>query len=123
MRVVLLLLPAALGALVLAAHFLRRGDAAPMLLCLGIVALLFVRRPWSARAIQAAMLLGAVEWLRTLAAFVTERRAAGEPWTRLALILGAVALLSLGAALAFESATLRRRFGRGAAGARAPGAP
>jgi len=113
MRGFLLLLPAALSALVLGAHFLRRGQLLPVALCLGLMALLFVRRPWAARAVQAALLLGAFEWLRTLAGFVAERRATGAPWLRMAVILGIVAALSaLGAAL-FQSGTLRRRFGMG----------
>jgi hypothetical protein len=113
MRGFLLLLPAALSALVLGAHFLRRGQLVPVALCLGLLALLLVRRPWAARAVQAALLLGAFEWLRTLAGFVAERRAAGEPWLRMAVILGLVAALcALGAAL-FRSGTLRRRFGMG----------
>jgi hypothetical protein len=105
-----LLLPAGLSALVLGAHFLRRGDLALVAASLALFVLLFVRRWWAARLAQLALLAGACEWLRTLALLLPVRRAAGEPWARLAAILGAVALVAvLGAAL-FETRWLRGRY-------------
>jgi hypothetical protein len=121
MRAFLLLLPAALSALVLGAHFLRRGGMAAVLGCLLLVALLAVRRPWAARVVQVALLLGALEWVRTAAGFVAVRRAAGEPWERMAIILGAVAALSLAGAASFETPALRRHFGRPGPGTGPPG--
>jgi len=117
MRAFLLLLPASLSALVLGAHFLRRGDLGLVVACLVLLGLLFVRRLWAARLVQLALIAGAFEWLRTLAALLPARRAAGEPWLRLAAILGGVALLAvLGAAL-FETRRLRERY----RGSRPPG--
>uniref|UniRef100_A0A832I1I5 Uncharacterized protein n=1 Tax=Eiseniibacteriota bacterium TaxID=2212470 RepID=A0A832I1I5_UNCEI len=118
MRAVLLLLPAALSALILGAHFLRRGHLPATAACLALLALLPLRRPWAARVAQAALALGAIEWLATLAGLVSARRAAGEPWARMAVILGAVATLALAGALLFETRALRRRFGRAADGPR-----
>ena len=46
MRAFQLLLPAGLSALVLGAHFLRRGDWLLVAASLALLALLFVRRPW-----------------------------------------------------------------------------
>lgn len=108
----LLLLPGALSLLVLGAHFLRRAALVPMMLCVVLLALMWVRRSWAARTLQAALLLGAVEWGRTLSTLLPERQAAGEPWERMAAILGAVGLIALLSALAFEHPALRRRFGR-----------
>ena len=85
------LLPAVLALLVLGAHFLRAGYLALAALALAVVALLFVRRPWAARAVQGALVLGALEWLRTLALLALERRASGAPYLRMTLILVAVA--------------------------------
>lgn len=114
MRAFLLLLPAGLSALVLGAHYLRRGDLGLVVISLTLLGLLFVRRLWAARLVQLALLAGAFEWLRTLARLLPARRAAGEPWVRLAAILGAVALVAvLGAAL-FETRRLRERY-RGSA--------
>ena len=43
---------------------------------------------------QALLVLGALEWLRALYGLAAMRMAFGEPWTRLAFILGAVALFT-----------------------------
>ena len=110
MRAFLLLLPAGLSALVLGAHFLRRGDWLLVAASLALLALLFVRRPWAARLVQLALLAGALEWLRTLAALLPARRVAGEPWVRLVAILGGVALLALLGAALFETRGLRERY-------------
>ena len=40
------------------------------------------------------LLLGAFEWLRTLAGILEMRRVLGQPWQRMAVILGAVALVT-----------------------------
>jgi len=107
----LLLVPAALAALLLAAHFYRAGALWGVALAVALVALLPVRRPWAARTVQAGLVLGALEWVRTLATFAAVRVSTGQPYVRMALILGAVALVTALAALAFESRTLRARYG------------
>jgi hypothetical protein len=119
-RAILLLLPAVLSALVLGAHFLRRGDVPLVLACLVVCALLFVRRGWAARLVQLALLAGTLEWLRTLVALLATRRAAGEPWVRLVAILGLTAAVSLAGVLLLETRALRARFRRGAARPAAP---
>ncbi len=110
----LTLTPAVLSALVLAAHFLRRGQIVLCALCLAAAALAFVRRPWAPRTLQVFLLLGVLEWARTLAALLQERRALGEPVGRLVIIMGPViAVALLGAALAGTRRVLERA--RGAA--------
>jgi hypothetical protein len=104
------LFPAALALLVLGAHFLRAGHLALVAAALALVALLFVRRPWAARAVQGALVLGAVEWLRTLALLAEERRAAGAPYLRMTLILAGIALATALSLLAFRSRAVRERF-------------
>jgi hypothetical protein len=106
------LLPAGLSALVLAAHFLRAGNSALLLASLSLIALMFVRRAWAARAIQVGLLLGTLEWLRTLLFLVAVRKQAGEPFVRLAVILGAVAAVTGASALVLQTRTLRQHFGR-----------
>lgn len=92
--------PVALSALVLAAHFYRARTLPLVAVSLALPLLLLVRERWSARAVQAGLLLGAVEWVRTLAYFAGQRMEAGRPWARLAVILGVVALLTALSALA-----------------------
>lgn len=108
--IVLPLLPVFLSALVLAAHFLRAGSLVPMALALATPFLLLVPRPWAARTVQAGLLVGAVIWLRALTGFVHYRQAMGQPWTRLAVILGAVALFTAASALVFGIPVVRRRY-------------
>ena len=93
-------LPVLLSALLIAAHFLRAGDWALVLLALLAPALLWVRRPWAPRAVQVLLLLASLEWVRTLVDNVGQRQAAGTPWLRMALILGTVALATALSALA-----------------------
>ncbi len=108
----LYLAPTALSALILAAHFLRRGQWVATGACLGLVALLFVPREWARRGLQLALLVAAAEWTRTMVELATARRAAGEPWVRMAVILGAVVALALVAIATLDSPRLRRRFAR-----------
>ena len=107
-----LLVPVILSLLVLGAHFLRCGMLCVVLLAVGLVGCLAVRRPWVPRLVQAALLLGAIEWVRTLALFAGQRMRNGEPYVRLAIILGAVALVTALSALLFETARLKRRYRR-----------
>jgi hypothetical protein len=109
MLFVRLLVPA-LALLLLAAHFFRAGWLLPAALSVLLIGLLAVPRPWAARTLQVAMALGALEWLRTLAAFAAARMSLGQPYLRLALILGAVAAFTLAAAWIFRHRSVRARF-------------
>jgi len=95
----------------LAAHFYRADWMLPAAATAALTLLLAVPRPWAARTLQLALVLGAIEWLRTLAAFAAMRMAVGQPYLRLVLILGAVAAFTLLAAWVFQHRALRRRFG------------
>jgi hypothetical protein len=99
-----------LSALLIAAHFSRAGNTGMVAISLALPALLLVRRPWAARGVQAGLVLAAIEWFWTLANLARQRIASGEPWLRLALILGTVALLTAASALVFRSEKLRRRY-------------
>jgi hypothetical protein len=110
----LALLPVGLSLLVLAAHFYRAGNVVFFVGALVLLTLTAVPKRWAARMLQAALLLGAAEWIRTASAFVSQRQADGRPWIRLALILGGVALVSALSALLFRTRALRARYGLGA---------
>jgi len=105
------LLPVALVLLVLGAHFYRAALWVPLGLTAALLPLLFVRAPWAARVLQVALVAGAVEWLRTAAVFIAVRQSMGQPYTRLAVILGAVALATALCALIFQWRPVRERFG------------
>jgi len=104
------LLPVIVSFLLMAAHFYRAGQLILAGLCIAIPALLFLRESWVVRFFQMALLLAAAEWLRTLTVFAEFRIESGQPWTRLALILGTVALLTALSALVFRAKSLRQRY-------------
>lgn len=105
------LLPVVLSLLLLGAHFLRAGwlPIAGVLVALAVLAP--VPRPWMARIVQVVLFVGGFEWIRTLFTNIATRSDQGEPWMRMAIILGAVALFTWGSLLVFLSPALRARYG------------
>ena len=108
---VLLYVPIVVSLVVLAAHFLRYGSTIGVAASLLLVGLLFVRQAWVARLVQVALVLGTVEWLRTLYLLAQWRSMQGDGAARMIIILGSVAAVTLCSALLFESKTLRRIYG------------
>jgi len=111
-RTVAVLLLPALALLLLGAHFFRAALVPLTVLCLGLVGLLFVRARWAWLTLQLALVIGTLEWVRTAWEFASTRAALGQPYTRLLVILGAVALVTALAAVALRSRTAREHFGR-----------
>ena len=107
---VLRLLPVVFSSLLLGAHFLRQGLMPIVILALLLPVLLFFRRAWIARLVQIILVLGAFEWIRTMLILVDGRRSAGEPWTRLAIILVTVAVFTGCSALLFRCGSLKTRY-------------
>lgn len=70
-----------------------------------------MRRRWAWRTVQVALLLGAVEWLRTILELTGERALMGIPSGRMVAILGAVAAVCALAALLLFAPRARRWFG------------
>ena len=105
-----LLLPTILSFLVLGAHYLRMGMTPVTLLCILAIGLLAIKQKWAARVVQVLLLLAATEWIRTLAGNVNQRIADGQPWQRMAIILGVVAAIAIIAAGLFETSTVKKRY-------------
>jgi hypothetical protein len=95
----------------LAAHFYRAYEWIAFGVAVGLGPFAFIRAPWAARVLQASLVLGSIEWLRTTATLVAMRQSAGEPYLRLALILGTVAIATASCALLFRTRALRAHFG------------
>jgi hypothetical protein len=104
------LLPVILSCLVLGAHFLRAGVLPLVVVCVALPLLLIARRRWVKWTIQSALFLGGLEWLRTIAARVADRRDVGESWGTMAVILGAVAFVSFASILVFKIPRVKRRY-------------
>ena len=111
MRKVLLYVPIVLSLILFGAHFLRDGNWIGVFGSLLVVALLFVHRPWAARVIQVVLLLGALEWAHTLYELVQIRAAHGQPFIRMAVIIGVVQTVTLLSALLFQTPVLKRIYG------------
>jgi thiol:disulfide interchange protein len=115
------LIPVFVSFLLLGAHFMRAGQNL-VLLGLGLLLLLlFLRKWWVPRLLQFVLLLGAVEWIVTAVTLAQVRMQLGQPWARMAVILGAVALFTLLAGLVFQLPALRQRYAKGAIARKATG--
>lgn len=109
MHLLWLALPA-LALALLGAHFYRAA-AWPLVALAAVLLVLLLAWPrrWVARTVQAALALGALEWLWTAFGLVQARLALGQPWQRMAIILVGVALFTAATALVFRNRRLRTR--------------
>ncbi len=104
--------PVALAALVMGAHFLRIGDVGLVAVCAAAPAMLLIRRAWVPIAARALLIVSAIIWFETAIELARLRVASGEPWARMLIILGTVALFTALSSLTFHTATLRRRYSK-----------
>jgi hypothetical protein len=107
MKKVLIYLPVVLSLVILGAHFLRYGNWIGVFGSLVLIALLTIRRPWVARLLQVALVLGALEWVRTLYDLAQVRAAHDQPFTRMVVILGVVVAVTFCSALLFQTPALK----------------
>lgn len=110
MKKALIYIPIVLSLVVLGAHFMRYGNSVGVIGTAVLIALLIVRRPWVARLIQVALVLGALEWVRTLYVLVELRVVQDQPLARMVIILSVVAAVTFGSALLFQSLILRKHY-------------
>ncbi len=94
MKNLYLLLPASLSLLLMGAHFLRNGEWGLALFWAACAILPWMGRGWSLKAAQGLLAFGFFLWLRVGLDMVRLRMGLEEPWTRAAIILGAVAALT-----------------------------
>jgi hypothetical protein len=91
--------PLIVSALLMGAHFFRSGNLPLVVVILLAPLLLLLRSRWSVVALQIALVIAAVEWIRTAMTIARERAAAGTPATRMFVILGCAAAFTALAAL------------------------
>lgn len=96
--------------LLLSAHLFHNGASVLAALPVVLVALLGLRRWWMGRLVQAVLLVATLEWGLTAAFLAQVRAGHGQPYARLVVILGSVALLTALAALSVQSNCLRAWF-------------
>jgi hypothetical protein len=102
--------PIILSTLVLAAHFSRAGNTIVVVALALLPLTLFVRRPWVPGFYSGVLILGAIEWVRTLVVIAGVRQAQGAPWLRMAMILSLVALFTASSPLVFALRSMRSRY-------------
>jgi hypothetical protein len=100
-----------LSLVLLGAHFLRDANYLGVAASVVLIGLLFVKRPVAARAVQVALMLGALEWVWTLYELVQVRTAMGMPATRMMIILGAVAAVTALSAGLLQTKAMKRIYG------------
>ncbi|HEX6853226.1 MAG TPA: hypothetical protein VF139_17655 [Candidatus Polarisedimenticolaceae bacterium] len=105
MKLVFRSIPAFLALVVLGAHFYRAGLLPLVVLCLLALGLLFVRKAWATWTLRAMLVAGAFEWLRTAQRIAAFREQAGQPATRMWVILGSVAAFTALAAWVMPGAS------------------
>lgn len=91
-------IPAAVAALLLAAHFFRGAALVPAALCAASIGLFFVTRPWATHALRLGLAAGTVVWIVTAWRIAQARIDAGMPYQRMLAILGGVAVFTVFAA-------------------------
>ncbi len=107
MKIASIYVPVVVSLVILGAHFMRYGNSIGVFGSLVLIALLIVRRPWVARLMQVVLILGALEWVRTLYELAQVRAAHDQPFTRMIVILGVVVAVTFCSALLFQTRTLK----------------
>jgi hypothetical protein len=104
---------ASLCLLLLGAHLFRAGvPFVPLIIALVLaIVLLALRRPWAARTVQILLVAGALEWARTAIVLASRRAEMNEPYARLLVIIGSVAVVTSLAALGFQGKSVARAHG------------
>lgn len=104
------LLPVIISFLLLGAHFSRDGQP-----ILGIVAivfpfLLFIKEVWVRRLFQIALILAALEWLRSLYFYIESYELIGKSWNKVLIIMGSVALFTALSGLVFRLKSVKKKY-------------
>ena len=102
--------PIVLCSLLMAAHFGRANLIPLQIVSIFIPFLLFWKNKISARIVQVFLFVYGLEWIRTIFYYARIRTANGENWSRLAIILGVVALLNFATTLVFRTKSMKEKY-------------
>ena len=104
------ILPIVLCSLIMAAHLGRANMFVLQIISLLIPLILIWKNKFSARTVQLLLIIYGFEWIRTINYYAQIRIAKGEDWSRLAIILGIVALLNFATILVFRTKPMKERY-------------
>ena len=107
---IILHIPVVMSFVLLAAHFYRYDHMLFVVFALACPFLLLLQNKWGVRVVQLALVGGAIEWIRTLLVLQAIRAENGMAWTRLAFIIGGVALFTAFSALVFYHTSLQKKY-------------
>lgn len=93
------LLPVLFSTLLISAHFMRAYGNLIGSLFLLLLFSLFIRKSWIIRLWQVLLSFAAIAWIFTTMNLVNLRIEIGQPWLRLAIILGAIIVFTVWSAL------------------------
>ncbi len=110
--VALCAIPIVLSSLVMGAHFLRAGSLGLTAVCLAAPTLLVIRRGWVPLVARFLLLFAAGTWVHVAIDLARARVAMGEPWVRMAAILGGVALFTVSSSLTFSAKSMKRWYSK-----------
>lgn len=109
----MLMIPAVLSCLVLAAHFLRWGNLPGVLVVLILTVLaLSARRQWSLKLLQGMLFASPFLWAFLAYRTAADRILEGQPYLRACLIFAGVAAFSLWSGWLLAKPKAQERFGR-----------
>ncbi len=103
-------IPFVIAMIILAAHFLRTGASALTLLCLLLPFLLFIKRSWVITTTSLFAYFGGIIWLFVTYDLYLQRAASDQPWARMILILGTVAIFTFAAGILLKTAAVRKLY-------------
>jgi len=108
LRIILL----AVAYLLLGAHFLRGANFVLTGLCLLLPFLLLIKKRWCLTVVQISLYIGAWIWVGSAIIILHERITHGLPWTRVVIILGAVAIFTLFSGLLLNARVVKEQYPR-----------
>lgn len=105
------ILPILICSLLMAAHLGRANMLILQIASLSIPFILIWKNKISARVAQLLLVVYGFEWIRILICYTQARMENDEDWIRLAIILGAVAIVNFASALVFRSKHMKKKYG------------
>jgi hypothetical protein len=109
-EMILRLIPFVIASLLLGAHFLRQGSLALVLVAILAPLFLLIRKRLVLTALQLWSYAAAAIWLHTTVILVHERTMLARPWGVAVIILGSVALFTIGAGALLNSRSVREKY-------------
>ena len=105
---ILRLFPVIFSFLILSAHFSRGNLFVLSIIFLMIPLILFIKQAWVVRLTQIILIIGSLEWIRSMFIYINQRQTIDEPYLRLVIIIGIVALFTGLSALVFRNQSLKK---------------